>query len=225
MLVIFDSVDGTGKGTQSELLYDYLTKNDGDNATLYSFPRYDETFSGKYIGQFLRGDFGKLSDVHPVLAAALFAVDRIESCRGIAESVDNYPHVIFDRFTVSNYIHQAAKLPEDERDFFKDWLDTFEPALTDTGEDVLTIYLKLDLAGCLELIAKKSGRTYTDKPDIQESDHTYLAEVIKLYDEWAASQDYRTVTVEVRGKDGNIRTPADIHQEIVRLVGIDPDNE
>ena len=60
LLVVIEGIDGSGKGTQSARLRDRLTTR-GLRTGLLSFPRYDATFFGQRIGDFLNGRFGQLN--------------------------------------------------------------------------------------------------------------------------------------------------------------------
>jgi dTMP kinase len=61
-LVALEGIDGSGKGTQAQLLKQRLTES-GVTASLISFPRYDSTLFGGAIGDFLNGRFGALDAV------------------------------------------------------------------------------------------------------------------------------------------------------------------
>jgi dTMP kinase len=219
LFIVFEGPDGSGKGTQAALLHRAITSlGVDDDATLISFPRYENTISGKYIGDFLNGKFGDIAAVHPVLAAGLFALDRHESAEMLTLALSGN-HVICDRFTASNWAHQAAKLPPSEQVEFGRWLKAVDMG-TKCPEPDLTIYLRADLQTCMQLIAKKGKRVYTDKPDIHEADSQYMQKVIDLYEQWYSEADYSVCAVDVCDAFDNIRSKASIQDEIWKLTGL-----
>ena len=47
-LIVFEGIDGSGKGTQTKKLFNFL-KNKGIKTELFEFPFYSETFFGKEV--------------------------------------------------------------------------------------------------------------------------------------------------------------------------------
>ena len=97
-IIAIEGIDGAGKGTQSRQLVERLNAS-GVNAVGLQFPRYSETTFGAAIGDFLNGRFGSLDQVHPQLAAVLYAGDRFESKQVLQNAVDSHDVVVLDRFT------------------------------------------------------------------------------------------------------------------------------
>lgn len=60
IFVIESGTDGSGKATQTKLLYDRL-KADGYKVIKVSYPNY-ESDSSALVKMYLRGDFGKKAD-------------------------------------------------------------------------------------------------------------------------------------------------------------------
>src|SRR5690606_25094396 len=177
MLIALEGIDGSGKGTQSQRLLQTL-RADGHRVALLSFPRYDETFFGRAIGQFLNGRFGSLDQVHPQLAALLFAGDRFESRDVIVQALAEHDIVLCDRYVASNIAHQAAKLDRPQRSELQAWIAQLEFEVYSLPQPDLTLLLDLPAATAQQLIARKSARSYTDKTaDLQEADTGYLQRV------------------------------------------------
>src|SRR5436309_12852628 len=101
MLIAIEGIDGSGKGTQARRLIERLAAS-GRRAALLSFPRYGETLFGRAIGEFLNGRFGTLDQVHPFLASLLYAGDRFESRRLLAELLATHDVVVLDRYVASH---------------------------------------------------------------------------------------------------------------------------
>ena len=109
MLIDIEGTDGSGKKTQTELLYKYLISV-GKKCLLISFPNY-ESPSSALVKMFLGGEFGSDAKViDSYQASAFYAVDRVATMAKI--NVDDYDYVIFDRYVQSNMIHQSARVED-----------------------------------------------------------------------------------------------------------------
>jgi dTMP kinase len=216
LLIALEGIDGSGKGTQSQRLLQTL-RADGHRVALLSFPRYDETFFGRAIGQFLDGRFGSLDQVHPQLASLLFAGDRFESKPLIAAALAEHDIVLCDRYVASNIAHQAAKLDQPQRSELQAWITRLEFEVYALPQPDLTLLLDLPAARAQELIARKSVRSYTDKPaDLQEADVDYLQRVRQVYLE-LETVDPRWRCIEVE-RSGQLRSIDDVADEVTAIV-------
>jgi dTMP kinase len=192
-LVAIEGIDGSGKGTQAERLLTRL-RSDGQRATLLSFPRYEATFFGRAVGQYLNGDFGSLQQVHPFFASLLFAGDRFESRTLLAEALAANDVVVLDRYVASNIAHQAARLDGAERNRLIDAIERLEFELYQVPRPDLIVLLDMSVTCAQRLIAKKPTRAYTERAaDIQEADAAYLARVRELYLDLAGREPNWTV--------------------------------
>lgn len=214
-LISIEGIDGSGKGTQAALLRDALAAR-GLRTALISFPRYTETFFGARIGDFLNGRFGSLSEVHPFLAATLFAGDRLESRDMLRNTIASHDVVVLDRYVASNIAHQASKREGDERRQLTDWILTLEFNVNQLPRPDLAILLDLPATTAQKLIAKKNARSYTDQPaDLQEADAEYLENVRRVYlDVAARDANWRVIDVE---RNGNLRKIEEIAAELLAL--------
>ena len=125
-LIILEGTDGSGKSTQFARLCRRLDEDQTQYMQL-RFPQYAEP-SSALIRMYLGGEFGdKPSDVNPYAASTFFAVDRFASYVKLwREFYQSGGLVLSDRYTTSNAVHQAAKLPEAERVPFCRWLFDYE---------------------------------------------------------------------------------------------------
>ena len=124
-LIVCEGTDGSGKSTQFSLLCRRL---EAENAAFRRlvFPQYSEP-SSALIRMYLGGEFGSHpADVNAYAASAFYAVDRYASWKKVwGDDYTNGGLILSDRYTSSNAVHQACKLPEDQwEDFFR-WLDDF----------------------------------------------------------------------------------------------------
>ena len=154
MLVAIEGIDGSGKGTQAELLRQRLSSG-GMSATVISFPRYRETRFGAAIGDYLNGRFGTLEQIHPLLASLLFAGDRLESLPVLLSAIDEHNVVILDRYVASNVAHQGARCSQEERDGVVQFIEQVEHDVYGLPKSHLTILLDLPVSKAVELVQRK----------------------------------------------------------------------
>ncbi len=77
-LIVIEGVDGCGKQTQTEKLYQRLL-SEGKKVMKISYPRYDNP-SSSLVKMYLSGEFGKdASTISPYIASTFYAVDRYAS--------------------------------------------------------------------------------------------------------------------------------------------------
>ena len=125
-LIVFEGTDGSGKATQAKLLCETLAQR-GIAYREIDFPRYGNPFA-EPANLYLHGALGnRPGDVNAYAASVLYAVDRFASYKedwgGFYEEGGI---VVANRYTTSNAVHQASKLPEGERQAFLDWLFDLE---------------------------------------------------------------------------------------------------
>ena len=105
-LYVIEGLDGSGKATQSQLLYESFARK-GLPVRKVSFPNY-ESDSSALVRMYLRGDFGRdPSDVNAYAASSFYAADRFAGYK--ADWGPFYEEggiIIADRYTTSNAIHQ-----------------------------------------------------------------------------------------------------------------------
>ena len=215
-LIAIEGIDGAGKGTQANRLVASL-RDMGLKADSLQFPRYAATTFGSAIGDFLNGRFGSLNEVHPQLAAVLYAGDRYESRSLLLKMLDDNDVVVLDRFVGSNLAHQAAKLDGDARTALIKWIEKIEFEVFALPRPQLTILIDMSSQMSRELVARKATRDYTtQEADLQESDLPYLEKVRRCYLALAHSRlDWRTV--HGLRDDGSLRTIDDVAAEILTI--------
>jgi dTMP kinase len=214
-LITIEGIDGSGKGTQAALLVEAL-KQMGKSVKVYSFPAYDETFFGREIGAFLRGEFGSFEQVHPKLASILFACDRAEQKPALLKDLAEGVYVVCDRYVESNAAHQSAKLDVDARQAFISWIKELEYVVNTLPKPDLTIFLDLPIEYSKQLVLKKKHRSYTEeKEDIQEAQHGYLEQVYHVYKGLQQTEGWHTIDCVV---DEELQSIETIHKKIVTAV-------
>ena len=173
MLIAIEGTDGSGKATQTKALTCAL-ENLGHQVKKLSFPCYDSP-SSALVKMYLGGEFGAhADDVNPYAASTFYAVDRFASYRSDwREFHENGGLVVTDRYTISNAIHQGAKLEGQAKKDYLSWLYHFEYELMGIPKPDLVIFLDVpaDIAAAL----RKERETATNtSADIHEQDVAYL---------------------------------------------------
>jgi dTMP kinase len=214
-LIVIEGLDGSGKATQSKLLYDALLEQ-GKAVRKVSFPNY-ESDSSALVKMYLRGDFGTdPSDVNAYAASTFYAADRYASYK---QDWGTFYHeggtIVADRYTTSNAIHQCSKLKQEEWDGFLKWLFSFEYEQLGIPAPDMVIYLQADTQVSQKLM---SGRYHGDesKKDIHESNLDYLNRSRQAAEYCKDALGWKVIPCV---KDGAMRSIEEIHKEIMSLLG------
>jgi len=163
-LIVIDGLDGSGKNTQSKLLYQTLLE-EGRRVRLVSFPDYESPACSP-VKMYLGGSFGSDPEaVNSYAASTFFAVDRFASFSlNWKKDYDEGAIIIANRYTTANAIHQLTKLPEEEHEAFLSWLYDFEFEKLGLPVPDLTLLLRVPVEKSLELIDHRG-----EQKDIHEN--------------------------------------------------------
>ena len=172
-LIVIEGLDGSGKATQANLLYERLSRN-FEKVKKVTFPDY-ESDSSAPVRMYLSG---KLSDrpdgVNAFAASSFYTVDRYISYKTNWEQLYNDGGIIVaDRYTTSNGVHQCSKLPSEEWNSFMDWLYDFEYSRIGIPKPDAVIYLDMSPEVSQKLMSKRYLGDESKK-DIHEKDKEYL---------------------------------------------------
>jgi len=210
-LIVFEGTDGSGKATQTKRLCQRL-EAEGIAFRKLDFPRY-EADSSLLVRKYLQGDFGTdPGSVNAYAASTFFAMDRYVSFK---EDWGKYYEegglLIADRYTTSNAVHQASKLPEGEREEFLQWLFHYEYQLLGLPEPTRVFYLDVPTELTEKLMQGRQQATGT-QADIHEKDDAYLrrcrenAQKVVEYCGWEK--------ISCARDENSLREIEDIHREI-----------
>ena len=211
-LIVFEGTDGSGKATQSQLLLERL-KREGVNCRKLDFPRYGEP-SCAPVELYLHGALGdKPGDVNAYAASTFYAVDRYCSYKqdwgGFYEQGGV---LIADRYTTSNAVHQASKLPKGECRAFLDWLFGFEYGLLELPEPTAVFYLDVPTELTERMMRSREAKSHTSA-DIHERDEAYLRACREAGEQRVTDYGWQYVDCS---RGGEMRSIEDIHEEIYR---------
>ena len=172
-LIVFEGTDGSGKSTQFRMLCERMER-EGRPFRRLIFPQYQEP-SSALLKMYLNGEFGSHpSDVNPYAASTFYAVDRYASWKKVwGDYYRDGGLVLSDRYTTSNAVHQASKLPEGERQAFLDWLFDLEYGRMGLPAPDLVLYLDLPTEVSEKMLRHREQATAT-AADIHEQDGAYL---------------------------------------------------
>ena len=212
-LIVIEGLDGSGKATQAQKLYETL-KNNGENVIKVSFPDYNSD-SSSLVKMYLNGEFGTDPNViNPYAASSFYAVDRFASyAKNWRQFYLDGGTVIADRYTTSNAIHQCAKLPKEQWNGFIEWLFHYEYKLLGIPTPYRTIYLRVDPAVSQELMTKRYEGNEAKK-DIHEANLGYLMKARKAADYCAETLSWSVVECS---RERQIRTISEISKDILSI--------
>jgi dTMP kinase len=212
ILLALEGIDGSGKGTQAARLAETAGAN-GFSVASFSFPLYDDNPFSRAVADYLNGEFGAADEVHPELAALLYAGDRYHARPQIVQALVENDLVVCDRYVASNAAHQGAKLAGEERRRLLDWLEEVEYGEFALPRPQLVVLLDAPVALARELVARKAARGYTTlEADIHEADAAHSRATREVYLELAERGGWHVVRAE--GEDGEPRAVDEIAGEV-----------
>lgn len=217
-LVVIEGTDGAGKHTQLALLLAHCKKHSTAHASL-DFPQYYKTFFGRWVGKFMKGDFGGAKDVPPYLASIPYAADRWQAKGDLEQWIAEGKIVFINRYAGSNAVYQSAKLPISDRANFVDWCFEMEYKVFGIPKEDTVIFLYVPHAISQQLLATKAARKYmgnTQKKDIHESDIALMKEVEKVYLEFCKKYPH-WIKIDCT-RNGKILSKEAIHEKILGVL-------
>ena len=154
LLLAIEGIDGAGKGTQAARLAETAAER-GRRVASFSFPLYDDNPFSRAVADYLNGEFGTADEVHPELAALLYAGDRFHARPRIVSALQENDLVVCDRYVASNQAHQGGKLTGEARRRLLDWLEEVEYGEFALPRPQLVILLDAPVALARRLVGRK----------------------------------------------------------------------
>ena len=217
-LIIIEGTDGSGKQTQTELLYKKLKEIKGDGKVRkISFPNY-ESRASEAVKMYLAGEFGKTAEsVNAYAASVLYSVDRFASFKTEWEEFyNNGGIVISDRYTISNMIHQVPKISDkSEREIYLSWLIDLEWRKIAIPEPDVVFFLDIPFEFSQKLMKNRENKITGEKEkDIHEKDKNYLKNAYEVAKELSVKYKWNVISCV---KDDKLRTIEDINDEMLKI--------
>lgn len=210
-LIVIEGVDGAGKSTQFARLCRRLEEEEIPYRKAV-FPRYGQP-SAALLEMYLQGQFGqKPDDVSPYAASVFFAADRFASYQTDWRTYyEQGGLMLCDRYTTSNAVHQAGKLPPEQAAPFLAWLFDFEYDKLGLPRPSLVFFLDMPEQVSFELLRRRQG----EAGDIHEKDREYLGRCRRRALQICQSQGWRRIDC---APEGRLASVEQIHEQIWRQV-------
>ena len=216
-IIVIEGLDGCGKQTQSEKLYDKLLK-EGLKVKKIAYPRYENP-SSSLVKMYLSGEFGKnANDVSAYIASTFYAVDRYASYKqDYEEFYKNGGIVLLDRYVTASMVHQSSKIDNlEEKEAFLKWLFDLEYGMYGIPKPDKVFFLNIPPVVSQKLMKDRDNKfSHEKQKDIHENDMNHLQHAYDnaryLIDKYGWDEINCTV-------DDNLRTIDDIHEEIYKKI-------
>lgn len=218
-LIVIDGTDGSGKGTQTNLLIERL-KKEGHNVMLADFPQYGKR-SATMTEDYLNGKFGTPEEVGAYRASIFYACDRFEASFGMREHLEKDGIIISNRYVSANMGHQAGKIKNiKERDNFLNWLNELEFEIFKIPKPDLTTLLYMPVEVGQKLVDRKGNREYVGgiKRDIHEKDLNHLKDAAEAYKYVAEKNSWPIINCAPDGTLNSLRSIENIHEELYNII-------
>lgn len=175
--IVIDGTDGSGKTTQWYLLAKKL-RAEKISYQLFNFPIY-QSFFGKLIKRYLKGDFGDPIKTNSYFSALPYALDRFFYKEKLNKALKTKKVVLVNRYMTSNLIYQGAKIKnKKEREKFFKWEEKLEYKLLKLPKPDLVLYLWVPVEISFNLIKQREKKTSGKRIiDGHEKNFNYQKEV------------------------------------------------
>lgn len=224
--VVIEGLDGSGKTTQVNKLLKYLEVKQVKFKYLH-FPRLEQGVYGEMVARFLRGELGKLDEVHPYLVALIYAGDRKDASLEIKKWIEEGYHVFVDRYVCSNIAYQGAKLENiDEKQQLAEWIGDLEYNYHKIPKPEMNIFLDVPFSFTEKKLSE--GREGADreylmgKEDIHEADMGFQKNVKEMY-LWQAQAYEDFEIINCKGSDNEMLSPDNIFDKIIKTLKFNPE--
>lgn len=219
-LIALEGIDGSGKGTQIELLSKRLAR-EGFTLAKYSFPRYGDP-AAHFVEAYLRGEYGPPTELDPRISSFFYAHDRRMAKDEIELHLDAGHIVVCDRYVGSNLGHQGGKMRnnyQEERYAFFSWVERLEYEFYGVPRPDVSPTLFIPPKKSESLVIQKDDRPYLhgEKLDGHEKDEGHLTQADKTFRELTMLYPERYVPVECFDSDRH-RSAEEIHELIWAIV-------
>lgn len=214
MIIDIEGTDGSGKQTQTNLLFKFLT-NKGYKVKLISFPNYESNTSA-LVKMYLNGEFGENNNLNGYQASMFYAVDRLATMINV--DVNDYDFILFDRYVPSNMIHQSTRINEkEELDNFLDWVVDLEYGKLRLPKPDKTLFLDVPVEISMKLAREREEIKNGQTKDILEKDDNHLINAYEKAKYVANKFDWITIDCSY---GENIKSINEIHQDILTKLGL-----
>jgi len=212
LFFVIDGTDGSGKKTQTDLLYNYL-KNEDYPVEKISFPNYGSP-AAYFVESYLHGKYGATANATDAKLTSLFyALDRFDKKADIEHMLASGKIVIADRYVTANMGHQGSKTSDLEtlKNYFT-WLYDLEYNICKIPKPDLNILLHVSSEINSKLITDRGN-----EKDLHEKDPEHLKRAENAYLTMAKLFPEDMTLIECV-KDEQIMSREEIHEIIKKIV-------
>lgn len=214
--IVIDGTDGSGKGTQTELLITAL-KEKGIDVVTTDFPQYGKP-SACFVEKYLRGEYGTADEISAKKASLFYALDRFDASHQMKAWLAEGKFIVSNRYVSANMGHQAGKISDTaKRDEFLEWLEELEYGISGIPKPDKTLLLYMPPEIGQKLVDEKDARDYTKgkKRDIHEADLDHLKNAAHAYAYVANKFGWTTIDC---APENNLLTREEIHQKVLKSI-------
>lgn len=214
LIVVEGACDGIGKTTQYNMLKDRLEK-EGYNVVSHHFPSYG-TKQAEGVEKYLRGEFGKPSELSPYFINELYANDRkVTWFDSLKKSFDEGSIILLDRYTTSSLIYQSALINDlEKKKKFIDYVLNYEYNEIGIKEPDQVIFLTAPFDTVTSLRTKRKDNDGIIN-DIHEQDLNFMK---KVYDNAQFIANYLKWDIIECSKDNQMLPINEIHEKIYACI-------
>lgn len=214
--VVIEGTDGSGKGTQLKLLKKHFRERKIPVIT-DDYPHYRQ-FWGGMVGRMLMGDFGKPAEISPYLSCLPYMIDEFVGSRNYEKWLKKGKYILSNRYFTSQ-THQVGKLKGAKKKKFREWVwGAGWNQLKILKPDLIIVLLVPPKIG-MKLVLGKKARDYTRGKRVDKVEHDYKHQ-LSSYKEYLymCRTEKNWVRVNCCTKNDNLKTPNEIHAEVVKLL-------
>ncbi|KUK49832.1 MAG: putative thymidylate kinase [Parcubacteria bacterium 33_209] len=176
--IVIEGIDGCGKGTQTKLLSDFLSKK-GYDIVFKKYPEYGKPI-GDLINKWLHS---KEYDFNVEAQTLLYFADFIKDKEYLENNLKNGKIILSDRYFTSTIVYQRIKgMPMSKLDLLSQMFGLVKPDLV--------IYIKISPETSFE---RKSSQKDLDR---HEGDKKFLKKLFDNFEETAKKYNWETVDGE-----------------------------
>lgn len=215
ILIDIEGLDGSGKETQAQLLYNYINDKIPEKVVYASFPNY-ESNSSALVKMYLNGEFGSDPfNVNAYAASSFFAVDRFSSFKKEwQKDYENGKWIIANRYTSSNFLYQMPKVEKSRWDSYLEWIHDYEYDKLGLPRPDEVIYLDVPIEVSQELMNKRYKGDLSKK-DLHEANLDFLRMCQKAAEYTSVRCGWNVIKCV---ENGQLKPMEEIHQEIVLII-------
>lgn len=219
-IVAFEGLDGCGKGTQVNNVYERLI-SDGFSCKILDFPVYDGIF-GFEIGKMLSGKNDiTINNLDPKSIALWFTLDRYNAFNACEDELHNYDFLLLNRSTLSNMIYQAARVNKEDKEELMDWIYNIEHTTLNIPIPDIYLYFHINFDLISNNILNKKDRKYIkdSTKDLNESNNILLKNVFDIYNDFSTQEIHNIKLNTIFCSEGGTMIDKDIiTDEVINII-------